>query len=132
MPINHVAGNTNLYLFSGQMYIHHISIEMNTLNRMNLAIQPYMQNQWVIGLLTMILIVYGSYAQQTLPDFMYRLFDNRLFNFIVFSLIVFIGIQNWTVAFVIALIYAVIMHNFSQKKINEAFMSGLKSLDMEN
>jgi hypothetical protein len=58
---------------------------------------------------------------------MYRLFDNRLFGFLIFGAIAFIGTQDFKVAFVVALIYALLMHNFSQKKITEAFLSGLRN-----
>lgn len=97
----------------------------NYLNSINL--KPYFDNQWILGIFTLVLIVYGSLAQQTLPDFMYRLFDNRIFTFIIFGLIAFLGTQDWKVAFVVALIYGVLMHNMSQKKITEAFLSGLKN-----
>ena len=62
-----------------------------------------------------------------LPDFMYRLFDNRLFGFLMFSWIAFAGVHDFKVAFVIGLLYALMMHNFSQKKITEAFLSGLRN-----
>lgn len=93
----------------------------------SIDLKPYFDNPWVLGIVTMVLILYGSLAQQTLPDFMYKLFDNRLFTFLMFLAIAFIGTQDFKVAFVVALIYAVAMHNFSQKKINEAFLSGLKN-----
>ena len=84
------------------------------------------QNPYIVGLLTIILILYGSLAKQTLPDFMYRLFDNRIFTFIMFASISFIGTQDTTVAFIVALIFGVLMHNLNQKKINEAFLSGIR------
>ena len=101
----------------------------NYLNAFNVG--PYLQNQYILGALTLILLLYGSLAQQTLPDFMYRLFDNRLFTFIIFLLIGLIGTQDFRVAFVMALIYGVLMHNFSQKKITEAFLNGLKNEGFE-
>jgi hypothetical protein len=58
---------------------------------------------------------------------MYVLFDNRLFQFIMLALIAFIGVFDWKVAFIVALIYAVIMHNLNQKKITEAFINGLRN-----
>ena len=35
-------------------------------------IKNILANQYVLGFLTIILILYGSLAQQTLPTFMYR------------------------------------------------------------
>ncbi len=101
-----------------------------TFNGIN--VKPYLDNQWILGLITMILILYGSLAQQTLPTFMYKLFDNRLFTFFMFLSIAFAGTQDFRVAFVIALIFGVLMHNFSQKKITEAFLSGLKREGFHN
>lgn len=92
----------------------------------NYDVSPYLQNPWILGILTLILIVYGSLAQQTLPDFMYMLFDNKLFQFLMFALIAFIGTQDWQVAFVVALLYALLLHNWNQKKITEAFMGELR------
>lgn len=94
-------------------------------------LSPYFANQYILGALTLLLILYGSLAQQTLPTFMYQLFDNRLFTFIIFLLIALLGTQDIRVAFVVALIYGVLMHNFSQKKITEAFLSGLKKEGFE-
>jgi len=93
----------------------------------NFDLKPYFGNQWVLGAVTLVLILYGSLAQQTLPTFMYKLFDNRIFGFLMFAAIAFIGTQDFRVAFVVALIYGVLMHNFSQKKITEAFLSGLRN-----
>lgn len=93
----------------------------------SIDLKPYFDNPYVLGAVTMILILYGSLAQQTLPNFMYKLFDNRLFTMLMFLAIAFIGTQDFKVAFVVALIYGVMMHNFSQKKINEAFLSGLRN-----
>lgn len=97
----------------------------NFFNSVNL--QPYFDNQYVLGAVTLFLILYGSLAQQTLPDQMYRLFDNGVFTTFMFLVIAFIGTQDIKVAFVVALIYGLMMHNFSQKKINEAFLSGLRN-----
>lgn len=94
------------------------------LNSINL--KPLFANQWVLGIVTLLLVAYGSMAQQTLPDFMYRIFDNTIFQFIIFAAIAFLGTQDWKVAFVVALIFGVIMHNLNQKKITEAFLSGLR------
>ena len=94
--------------------------------------QEYVGNQWVLGALTLVLILYGSMAQQTLPDFMYQLFDNRLFTFLMFLSIAFIGTQDITAAFIVALIFGVLMHNFNQKKITEAFLSGLRNEGFTN
>ena len=93
--------------------------------------QPYFQNEYVLGALTLFLLIYGSMAQQTLPDFMYRLFDNRIFTFLMFFAISLIGSQDYKVAFVVSLIYGLLMHNFSQKKITEAFLNGLKNEGFE-
>lgn len=99
---------------------------MNTFN-----IQPYFQNDYVLGALTAFLLLYGSLAQQTLPDFMYRLFDNRLFTSLIFFAIALISSQDYRVAFIVALIFGLLMHNFSQKKITEAFINGLKNEGFE-
>lgn len=93
----------------------------------NVNLKPYFENQYLLGILTLILILYGSFSQQTLPNFMYQLLDNPFFNFIIYLIIAFVGTQDIKSAFVVALIYAVLMHNFNQKKINEAFISGLKN-----
>ena len=85
-----------------------------------------MTNQWVMGAATLILILYGSLAQQTLPHFMYQLLANPIFQFVMFGAIALIGTQDWMVAFVVALLYGVVMHNFSQKKITEAFLAGIR------
>lgn len=90
-----------------------------------LDLKPYLSNPYVYGSLTLFLVLYGSLAQQTLPDFMYRLFDNRLFTFIMFASIAFIGTQDSTVAFIVALLFGVVMHNLNQKKINESFLSAI-------
>ena len=106
-----------------------ITNPFNFLNGIDLS--PYFANQYVLGAMTLFLILYGSLAQQTLPTFMYKLFDNRMFSFIVFLFIAMLGTQDFRSAFIVALIYAVLMHNFSQKKINEAFISGLKKEGFE-
>jgi hypothetical protein len=85
------------------------------------------KNKWIFGLLTMILILYGSLSQQTLPDFMYKLFDNPVFSFLMFGLIAFIGTKDLLVSFIVALIYALIMHNLSQRKITDGFLEGLRN-----
>ena len=54
----------------------------------NYDVGTYLQNPWILGLLTLILIVYGSLAQQELPNFMYVLFDNWFFRLIMFVLII--------------------------------------------
>jgi hypothetical protein len=97
------------------------------LDSANANLQPYLKNPYILGIVTLVLILYGSMAQQTLPEFMYKLFDNRIFTMMIFAAIAFIGTQDFTVAFVVALIYGVVMHNLSQKKITEAFLSGLRS-----
>ena len=90
-------------------------------------VKKYFDNPYILGSLTLVLILYGSMAQQTLPNFMYTLFDNRLFTFVIFLAIALLGTQDFKVAFIVALIYGVLMHNFSQKKITEAFLSGLRN-----
>lgn len=97
----------------------------STLASIDARMSQIFTNPWLLGLLTMILMVYGSLARQTLPGFMYKLFDNRLFTLLVFIMIVYMGLKDWKVAFITALIFAVAMHNFSQKKISEAFYGGL-------
>lgn len=95
----------------------------------NYDVGTYLQNPWILGLLTLILIVYGSLAQQELPHFMYVLFDNWFFRLIMFGLIAFIATQSWQVAFVVALIFVLLMHYFNQKKITEAFIDELRRDD---
>lgn len=91
----------------------------------------FSQNQYLYGGLIMFLLLYGSFAQQTLPDFMYKLFDNRIFLFVIFFSVFLVGSQNYYLAFILALIFGVLMHNFNQKKITEAFLNGLKTEGFE-
>ena len=86
-----------------------------------LNIKNLLSNQYVFGFLAMILILYGSLAQQTLPDFMYKLFDNKLFTFLILLSITIIGTQDWYVALLVALIFGIIMHRLNQNKIKETF-----------
>jgi hypothetical protein len=88
-------------------------------------IKNILSNQYVLGFLTLILILYGSLAQQTLPKFMYNLFDNSLFIFLILLAITIIGTQDWYVAFLVALIFGVVMHRLNQTKIKETFESQL-------
>ena len=105
---------------------------MDVLQDLNRFVNTSLENQYLFGGLTLLLLLYGSLAQQTLPDFMYKLFDNRLFTFLIFFAISLIGTQDYRVAFVVALIFGVLMHNFSQRKITEAFLNGLKNEGFES
>jgi type II secretory pathway component PulF len=91
------------------------------IDQAEVQLKSYLSNPYILGFMIMILTLYGSLAQQTLPRFMYKLFDNRLFTFIMFASIAFIGTQSWVAAFIVALIFAVIMHKLNQTKIKEAF-----------
>lgn len=85
-----------------------------------------LSNQYIHELLMVILIMYCSVAHQKLPNFMYNLFDNRLFIFVIFVAITIVGLQNWSVALIVALIFAIIMNQVNQAKIEqeiEPFMS---------
>ena len=96
--------------------------KINTvIDRTEGQLKTYLSNPYILGFMIMILTLYGSFAQQRLPHFMYQLFDNRLFTFIMFASIAFIGTQSWTAAFIVALLFAVIMHKLNQTKIQEAF-----------
>jgi hypothetical protein len=48
---------------------------------------------------------------------MYKLFDNRIFVFVVFSSIAVIASQNWIMGAVVGLLFAMIMHKLNQTKM---------------
>jgi hypothetical protein len=94
-------------------------------------VKPYLKNPIVFGVLTMIVILYGSYAQQPLPTFMDRLFKSPLFLMGMFFAIVMIGTQDVRAAFIVALASASLMHYYNQRLITEAFLEGLRQEGFE-
>lgn len=88
---------------------------------MGIDIKSLLANQYVLGFLIIVLLLYGSLAQQPLPPFMYRLFESRWFTFLVLGSLALIATQDWCVAFIVALIFAVILHQLNQMKIKETF-----------
>jgi hypothetical protein len=107
------------------IHIHKVYSRMQSLDLLNTKIKPYFGNEYILGGLILITILYGSYAQQLLPRFMYSLFDSSIFLFLMFLAIGMLATQDFRAAFIIALLVAVIMHNLSQTKINEAFRAEL-------
>jgi hypothetical protein len=99
------------------------------LDFLNYDVKPYMSNPYVMGILVMVLFLYSSVGRDHLPLPVYRAFKNPMFNFLFFMAIVIVGTQDFRAAFVIALLYAFIQHQFSQTKIAEAFLAGPEGFD---
>lgn len=87
-----------------------------------LDIMKYLSTTHILWCLMVVLILFGIGTESRLPDVLFKLFDNKIFLFLFISSITLIGTQDWKIAFVIALIFGVIMHKSNQNKI-EQFMS---------
>jgi len=98
------------------------------MNLLETDVKPILANQWVLGILTVVLFLYSSMAQQTLPSFMYTAFQNPFFNFVFFIAIVLVATAaDFRSAFVVALLYMLLQYQFTQKKITEHFYDSLRS-----
>jgi hypothetical protein len=95
-------------------------------NWLNYDVKPYFNNPIFVGVLTLVVILYGSYAQQPLPPFVEKLFKTPTFLMLIFFAIVMIGTQDFRAAFILALVAASLMHYYNQRLITEAFMEGLR------
>ncbi len=104
---------------------------MQTLNWINYDVKPYFENTTLVGILAVLLIFYAPYAQQPLPNFMYKLFKSPIFLMIFFFAIIMIGIQDFRVSFIVALVLASILHAYNQRLVTEAFLSGLEEEGFE-
>jgi hypothetical protein len=81
----------------------------------------------VLGIVTLVLILFGSLGQQQLPRFMYRLFDSNIFKFLIIMAVAVIAAKgDYRVAFVVALIFVVGIQALNYWKLREHFESELK------
>lgn len=92
---------------------------------LNDAVNPHMgflENPWVTGLLTTVLIVYGARINLPIPDFIRKLFKNDVFRVVfLMLLLVFKAEASPSLALLIALVFLVIMGAINNLEVRENF-----------
>jgi hypothetical protein len=81
----------------------------------------FLENQWVYGVLVLIVILYGSLAGPNLPPFIRNLFQNPIFQILLFSLIVYKANMNPQFALIIAVVFLIVMTLIDRQIIRDEF-----------
>jgi len=84
-------------------------------------LREILADPYTLVFLVIVVILYAIFSGNTLPPFMYHIFDNQVIVFIVLSSIAVIGNENLAIGFIVSLIFVIIMHRLNQTKIKEAF-----------
>lgn len=82
-------------------------------------LQP--QNPYLLGIVTIFLVLYGALAAPKLPKFIADLFDNALFRLFVLFMIAYLSVKNFTVALIVAIVFTLITNFLNEQKISEGF-----------
>jgi hypothetical protein len=79
-----------------------------------------LNNPYVSSTLVLILVLYGSLARPKLPKTVHKVFENPIFQIVLFSLIVYRGNHNPQLAVVVATVFMVIMNLITEQKMKQS------------
>lgn len=80
----------------------------------------FLDNEYINAGLSLFLILYASMVAPKLPNFLVNLFDNYLFKFLMFFLIVYISRKDVTIAIICSVAVMVSLLALNRIKLNES------------
>jgi len=85
-----------------------------------------LQNQYVVGALTLFISLYASLARPELPPFMMTLFENPIFKVLFMFLAVYLSSKNIQLSLMISVAFVVTLNLISEQRISEGFTEGIR------
>jgi len=83
----------------------------------------FLDNEYINAGLSLFLILYASMVAPKLPGFLVNLFDNYLFKFLMFFLIVYVSRKDVTIAIICSVAVMVSLLALNRIKLNESMAS---------
>ena len=80
-----------------------------------------LENQYVMGSVTLFIVLYGALVKPELPNFLKVLMKNDIFRLFYIFLIAYIGNKNLVVSIVIAFIFIVLFGLLNELELQETF-----------
>ena len=80
-------------------------------------------NNIIRGFLLIFVVLYGSFARQPLNNKIYSIINNKIFYILMLILIAYVGTHDIVASFFISLLFAFIMYQINETKIQEYFLS---------
>ena len=94
------------------------------LNKLVNSMKPmlkYLDNPFVMGTISIFLVLYGALAKPELPEFLKNLMKNSMFRLLYVFLIAYTGDKNLIVSIVIAFTFMVLFGLLSEVEVQESF-----------
>src|ERR1700722_13793419 len=104
-----------IYFYVTYIYKSRFLFQMDKLKKI-------VNNPYLVGLITVITVLYASLARPNVPPGLAKLFDSPLFKMIFYALIVLLMTQNLQVALVVAIAFYILMSMLTEQKITESFI----------
>lgn len=80
-----------------------------------------LENQYVMGSVTLFIVLYGALVKPELPNFLKELMKNDIFRLFYIFLIAYIGNKNLILSIVIAFIFIVLFGLLNELEVQETF-----------
>lgn len=85
-------------------------------------IKSFTDNEYAVGIVALITIVYASLARPTLPAWLTKLFKNDVFRVVFLSLLLMFNFEKSPhVALTVALVFVVTLHYINENDAKEQF-----------
>ena len=80
-----------------------------------------LENKYVLTILSVLIVLYGSDVGPKLPKNIENLFKNDIVRVMVFAFIAYNGNKNPKISLLIAIGFLIMMNNISKREIDEGF-----------
>jgi FtsH-binding integral membrane protein len=108
----------NLYSVASNTGSRFYGLTNNVGNRLD----QYLNNEYLLIVLGLVVALYGANARVNLPTFVRNLFNNNIFRVVFLSLLLIYRLDKAPhVALAVALIFTLVMYSISEKEKQENF-----------
>lgn len=83
--------------------------------------EDFFSDNYMIGIITLILVLYSGLARPKLPGFIRKLFESPVFRIFILSLIVYRGNKNPQLSIAIAFVFTMSMDLIKEQELKEKF-----------
>ena len=90
-------------------------------NTVENSLTKIMDNPLVVGVLAIVLAMYGPRLSPQLPLFIRNAFNNSVFRFLVMLLVIFVSLRDIRLSFVVAILFMILMSSVMNQNIKEDF-----------
>jgi len=85
------------------------------------SVKSFFDNPIVLGLIAIVITMYGPRLSPKLPDFVRDAFNNSVFRFIIMVLVIFCGLKDIKLALIISILFVAIMSIVNTQNIKEDY-----------